>query len=96
MSIPTQEQETVICIGRDDKKARVYTSDTRWMTKMDKVAARQQIHKQGRAITAVEYVVPEKYVKVAAPRKRVMSAEQKAKLAEQLKKARKEKSCCPF
>ena len=91
MSIPTQEQETVICIGRDDKKARVYTSDTRWMTKMGKVAARQQIHKQGRAITAVEYVVPEKYVKVAAPRKRVMSAEQKAKLAEQLKKARKEK-----
>ena len=92
MSIPTQEQETVICIGRDDKKARVYTSDTRWMTKMDKVAARQQIYKQGRAITAVEYVVPEKYVKVTIPRKSTMSAEQKAKLADRLKKARKEKT----
>ena len=92
MSIPTQEQETVICIGRDDKKARVYTSDTRWMTKMDKVAARQKIHKQGRAITAVEYVVPEKYVKMAIPRKRNLSTEQKTKLAEQLKKARKKKT----
>ncbi len=92
MKIPTMEQETVICIGRDDKKARVYTSDSRWITKMDKIADRKRVHKNQRSIVAVEYIVPEKYIKAAAPRKRVLSAEQKAKLSERLEKARKEKS----
>ena len=88
MGLSTQEQETVICIGRDDKKARIYTSDSRWFSKLDKVADRTEVHKQGRA---VEYVVPEKYVKVSKPRKLNLSEEQKAKLAENARKARKKK-----
>ena len=91
MAIPTMEQETVICIGRDDKKARIYTSDTRWMTKLDKVAKRTEVHRQSRAVVAVEYIVPEKWVKVAQPRKRNLTEAQKAALSDRLQKARKEK-----
>lgn len=36
MSIPTSEQETVICFGRNDTEATVWTSDSTVMTKLDK------------------------------------------------------------
>ena len=92
MAIPTMEQETVICIGRDDKKARIYTSDTRWMTKLDKVAKRTEVHRQSRAVVAVEYIVPEKWVKINQPRKLSLTEAQKAALSDRLQKGRKEKS----
>lgn len=88
MGIPTMEQETHISIGRDDKKAHIYVTDTRWITKLDKVAKRTAVHKSGRALVAVEYIVPEKWIRVAPPRK--MSEAQKAALAKRLKKRGKE------
>lgn len=36
MSIPTSEQETVICFGRNDTEVTVWTSDSTVMTKLDK------------------------------------------------------------
>lgn len=89
--LSVEEQETIIRIGRDDKKARVYTSDSRWMKKLDKVTDRIRVHKSGRAIVATEYVVSEKYVKVAAPIKRKLTAEQRAKMSERMKILRKQK-----
>lgn len=92
MPLPTMEQETVICIGRDDKKARIYTSDSRWMSKLDKVAKRTKVHKNGRALVATEYLVPEKFVKVTPPRKMKLTEAQRAALSERMKKVRNEQS----
>lgn len=39
MSIPTNEQETVISYGRNDKTAKIWTSDPTQMTKFDKLVA---------------------------------------------------------
>ena len=91
MGLPIIEQETHISIGRDDKKAHIYVTDTRWITKLDKVAKRTAVHKSGRALVAVEYVVPEKWIKVSPPKKRVLSEAQKTVLTQRLQKAREEK-----
>lgn len=91
MSLTLEEQETVIRIGRDDKKARIYTADTRWIRKLDKIAERTATHKSGRAVVATEYIVSEKYVDVKVPRKLKLTADQRAKLAENAKKAREAK-----
>lgn len=39
MYIPTNEQETVISYSRNDKTARIWTSDSTTMTKLDKLVA---------------------------------------------------------
>lgn len=90
--LSVQEQETVIVIGEDDKMAKVYSSSPRWIKKLDKVMERSRVHKQKRSIVAVEYEVPEKYIKVTKPRKRNMTDEQKAAASERLKKARSKES----
>ena len=92
MSISVEEQETVIRIGRDDKKARIYTADSRWIRKLDKIAERTITHKHNRAVVATEYILPEKWVNVKEPRKMKVSADHKAKLVENAKKAREAKS----
>ena len=91
MAIPPNEQETVICIGRDDKKARIYTCDSRWMQKLDKLADSVKVHKNKRATVAKEYILPEKWVKVTQPRKLNLSDKQKADMAKRAREARKKK-----
>ena len=86
-----QEQEVHICIDEESKLARLYCSSSRWMKKLDKVAERVRVHKQGRSIVAAEYELPEKYIKVSKPRKLNLTDEQRAAASERMKKARNKK-----
>ena len=40
-NIPNSEQETTINLFRDDETAKVYTSDSTMITKLDKMVAKQ-------------------------------------------------------
>lgn len=60
--LPCNEQETVICIDRETRAARIYTSDTRFINKLDKLYERKRIHRNEDGITAVEYEVAEKLI----------------------------------
>lgn len=40
MSVAMNEQETVIRFGRDSEECEIYTSDTTVMTKLDKLASK--------------------------------------------------------
>ena len=55
--LPCKEQETVICIDRETRAARIYTSDTRFINKLDKLYERKRVHRNEDGITAVEYEV---------------------------------------
>ena len=60
--LPCNEQETVICIDREMRAARIYTSDTRFINKLDKLYERKRVHRNEDGITAVEYEVAEKLI----------------------------------
>ena len=67
-SVPTDEQETVIQVDRNGG-AHVYTTDTTWMTKLDKKYPRiKEDFNCGKAIAAY-YDVPSGDVKVSPKRK---------------------------
>lgn len=86
-----QEQEVHISIDEENKMARIYCSSSRWMKKLDKIAERVRVHKQGRSIVAAEYELPEKYIKVSKPRKLNLTDEQRAAASERMKKVRNKK-----
>lgn len=81
------EQETVITIDRETRRARIYTSDTRYINKLDKRYERKREHINDGKIAAVEYEVPEKLVsfrsKISKPN---FSEEHRKALAERAKK----------
>lgn len=78
MSIPMNEQETVVQYGRNGETMTIYTSDTTQMTRLDKIYSRHKEHKQGGEIVAVEYVVDKKLLSYRSKRfKRVLSDEQR-------------------
>lgn len=83
------EQETVITIDRETRRACIYTSDTRFINKLDKLYERKKVHRNADGITAVEYEVPEKYIsfrsKITKPN---YTEEQRAALSERMKKMR--------
>ena len=87
--LPISEQETVITIDRETRRACIYTSDTRFINKLDKLYERRRVHRNADGITAVEYEVPEKYISF---RKGVvrqeLSEEQRAARSERMKKWR--------
>lgn len=83
-----QEQETLIHIDEESKMVNIYCSSPRWWKKLDKVAKRSKVHKNSRTIVAVEYDLPEKYIKVSAPRKRNLTDKQKEEARERMKKVR--------
>ena len=60
--LPCNEQETVICIDRETRAARIYTSDTRFINKLDKLYERKRVHRNEDGITAVEDEVAEKLI----------------------------------
>lgn len=81
------EQETVITIDRETRRARIYTSDTRFINKLDKLYERKKVHRNADGITAVEYEVPEKYISFRSGiPKRVYTDEQRRALSERAKK----------
>ena len=86
MNVPVLEQETTISFSRAEKVARIWTSDTTVMTKLDKLVERDpknwkcnlQKDKDGDVI-AKDYLVQEKRL-IAFRAERVLTEEQKEKL----------------
>lgn len=62
MSIPTDEQETVIRKGRTDKTCIIYTSDTTEMTRLDKLYRCVSVDKMDGIVVAKTYEAPKKCV----------------------------------
>ena len=88
--LSSEEQETVISWDRVDRTARIYTTDRRYICKLDKIYERKQIHRNADGITAIEYEVPEKLISFRSGFvKRNLTDEQKAAFVEQMEKARK-------
>ncbi len=87
--LSTIEQETVITMDKETRRARIYTSDTRFINKLDKMYERKKVHRNADGITAVEYEVPEKYISF---RKGVvrqeLTEEERAARSERMKKMR--------
>lgn len=87
--LPCNEQETVICIDRETRAARIYTSDTRFINKLDKLYERKRIHRNEDGITAVEYEVAEKLISFRKGIVRQqLTDEQKRIRSERMKKLR--------
>lgn len=90
--LPVNEQETVITIDRETRRATIYTSDTRYINKLDKRYERTREHINNGKIAAVEYEVDEKLVsfrsKVTKPN---FTEEQRATLAANMKKRNEER-----
>ena len=87
--LPCNEQETVICIDRETRAVRIYTSDTRFINKLDKLYERKRVHRNEDGITAVEYEVAEKLISFRSGlSKRVYTDEERAARAERMKKMR--------
>lgn len=82
MNVPVMEQETTVNFGRAEKVARIWTSDTTVMTKLDKLVekdpknwvCRLQKDKEGDVI-AKEYIVQNKKL-VSFRAERVMTEAQ--------------------
>lgn len=97
MSIPTNEQETVIRFGRDDPCVNVWTSDTTVMTKLDRLCNNEnspykctKICNIGQQIAYKEYKIDDKTLVSFRSKKpeRIMTDEQRMQAAERLRKAR--------
>ena len=78
--LPCNEQET----------ARIYTSDTRFINKLDKLYERKKVHRNEDGITAVEYEVAEKLISFrSGVVKRNLTDEQRQQIGERLHRGRK-------
>lgn len=55
--IPKEEQETVIQFDRDGETMNIYTSDSKAITKLDRIYKRTKEHRNGGELYAVEYDV---------------------------------------
>ena len=88
--LPCNEQETVICIDLETRAARIYTSDTRFINKLDKLYERKRVHRNEDGITAVEYEVAEKLISFrSGVVKRNLTDEQRQQIGERLNRGRK-------
>lgn len=88
--LPCNEQETVICIDRETRAARIYTSDTRFINKLDKLYERKRVHRNEDGITAVEYEVAEKLISFRRGGVKLnLTEEEKRERAARLQKRRK-------
>lgn len=89
--LPAAEQECVITIDRETRRARIYASDTRYINKLDKLYERVRVHRNCDGITAVEYELPEKLISFrSGVVKMNLTDEQRRKIGERLNKRRKD------
>lgn len=89
MSIPTNEQETVVQYDRNGETMTIYTSDSTQMTRLDKIYQRHKEHRQAGEVVAVEYVVGKNLLTYRAKRvKQNLSSEQRAALSTKMKALR--------
>ena len=89
--LPVNEQETVITIDRETRRATIYTSDTRYINKLDKRYERTREHINNGKLAAVEYEVDEKLISFRSGIvKQNLTEEQRQKIAARLKKGRED------
>ena len=89
--LPVNEQETVITIDRETRRATIYTSDTRYSNKLDKRYERTREHVNNGKLAAVEYEVDEKLISFRSGIvKQNLTEEQRQKIAARLKKGRED------
>lgn len=90
--LSSEEQETVISWDRADRTARIYTTDRRYIGKLDKLYDRVRVYRNADGITAVEYEVPEKLISFRSGIvKKNLTDEQRRAKSEQMKKWHKER-----
>ena len=93
MSIPTNEQETVVQYDSNGATMTIYTSDATQMTRLDKIYSRHKEHRQAGEVVAVEYVVDKNLLSYRSRRvKRTLSDEQRAEMVARLKAGREKAS----
>ena len=96
MTIPTEEQETIIRIGRADDIAVISTSDTTMMTRLDKlVETSGEWHITGTrkfkdgSVADKTYECPKQFVSFRSKKvTRVLTEEEKKAMAERLRTVR--------
>ena len=92
MYIPVEEQETVIQIDRTGDIARVYSTDSTMINKLDKKYPRHKVHKQSRKVIGVEYRINKRLLSWrSVPGKCKLSEEQKKAAVERMNKLREMK-----
>ena len=98
MSVPISEQETVIQISRDSNYAKIWTSDTTMMTKLDKFAEDDEnqywevvsVGMVGEDVVSKEYKTLKKVVSFrSGANQRVYTEEERKAQAARLAEARK-------
>lgn len=88
MAIPFKEQETVITYGREETAARIYTTDTTVMMKLDKLYKRVEEKNNGGEVVAVTYSAPKNKICFRSLSRKAATPAQIAARAANLKKAR--------
>ena len=86
-SIPMAEQETVICIDYNGKKADVYSSHPPTIRKLYKLLEHPDAKLDYDDKYGIEIIVPLSWIKVKPPR--TYTEEQRRKMAERLAAVRK-------
>lgn len=94
MSVPIEEQETVVQFDRTSDNMSIYTSDRRYITKLDKIYKRSKEFKYNGKVEAVEYIVPVKLLTFRSKpvQRKALTEEQKKEKVEAMKKNRKNRS----
>ena len=91
-NLSNYERETVINYNNEEGTAQVFTYHRALQNKLNKLLGiNPNISVLRRGDEWTEYIVPKSWVKVAPPRTRTLSDEQKAEAAERMRKAREEK-----
>ena len=94
MNYSRLEQETIINFNEEEPSARIYTFNRSLQTKLRKLAADRpdecQLDPDQRLTGngAAAFIVPKRWVKVAPPRTRNLTDEQKAEIAARFAAAR--------
>ena len=93
MSVPIEEQETVVQFDRTSDNMSIYTSDRRYITKLDKIYKRSREFKYNGKVEAVEYIVPVRLLTFRkATKKKPINEELRKERSERLKAMRKAQS----
>lgn len=100
MKIPTNEQETVINLRRNEGKAIIYTSDTLMMSKLhrlheknshDWICVKKDTDSMDHDVVSETWECPKNLISFKAM-KRTMTEEQRQAAAERLKRMREKKA----
>lgn len=99
LSVPTEEQETLISWSRNDEKVKVYTSDNTVLTKLkklseaapDKYKLVSVVNNQDGSAYSVTFEVNKKCVSLRQGKEREYTEEQKQEMLERMSALRNRK-----